>query len=297
MLDYRNIIKNREFRLKIINLLRFIPDKPYLKMVYRIKTGKKLNLDHPVTFCDKLNWLKIHDQHPEYTELVDKVLVHDYLKRELGEDIGLPVLGVWKHYDDIDFSDLPDTFVLKCNHDSASVKIIRDKNAIDHTKLKEFYEGRLRINSFNLGREYPYKNVQPVIFAERFMTPEGADDLLDYKFLCFDGVPKVMSIVTGRSQDCRIDFFNMDFQHLDMTSSHPQSGKEIKKPDSFEEMKELASRLSRGMKFVRIDLYEIKGKVYFGEFTFFQAGGFWPMKPEKWEKQLGEWINIGDSSL
>ena len=146
MIDYRNIIKNRELRLKLINLLRFIPDEPYLKMVYRIKTGKKLNLKNPKTFCDKLNWLKLHDFHPEYTRLADKIAVREHLKEILGEDICLPMLGAWEHYDDIDFDALPDKFVMKCNHDSGSVKIIKDKSTIDHAALRAFYEGRLKLN-------------------------------------------------------------------------------------------------------------------------------------------------------
>jgi hypothetical protein len=142
-------------------------------MVYWIKTGKKLNRKNPKTFCDKLNWLKLHDVHPEYTRLVDKVAVRGHLKEVLGEDIGIPLLGVWEHYDDIDFDALPDKFVLKCNHDSGSVKIITDKPSMDHDALRTFFEGRLKLNSFVLGREYPYKDIKPMICAEQYMVPEG----------------------------------------------------------------------------------------------------------------------------
>lgn len=292
MIDYRNIIKNRELRLKLINLLRFIPDEPYLKMVYRIKTGKKLNLKNPRTFCDKLNWLKLHDIHPEYTRLVDKVAVREHLKEVLGEDIGIPLLGVWEHYDDIDFDTLPEKFVLKCNHDSGSVKIITDKSSMDHSALRAFYEGRLMQNPYTLGREYPYRDVPPRIYAEQYMIPEGDSDLNDYKFFCFDGKPEILFVATERSTDCKFDFFDMDFQHLDIVNIHPQSEHAISKPQTFEQMKELAARLSQGLKFVRIDLYEINGKVYFSEFTMFHAGGFWPVSPEVWEQKLGDLIRI-----
>ncbi len=292
MLDYRNIIKNRELRLSIINKLRFIPDERYIKMVYWIKNRKTLNLKEPSTFCEKMNWLKLHDIHPEYTQLADKIAVRDYLREKLGEDICFPLLGQWEHYDDIDFDALPDTFVLKCNHDSGSVKIIRSKAEMDHESLKRFFENRLKINPFNLGREYPYREIKPYIIAEKNMCADGQKDIRDYKFLCFGGEPKYMSVVTERSSDCRIDFFDMDFNHVDMTSSHPQSGLQIEKPEKFEEMKALVAKLSEGMRFVRVDLYELDGKIYFGEFTFFQAGGFWPMKPEKWEKELGDMIDI-----
>lgn len=292
MIDYRNIIKNRELRLKMINLLRFIPDGPYLKMVYRIKTSKKLNLKNPVTYCDKLNWLKLHDIHPEYTRMVDKIQLHDYIREVLGEDICLPMLGAWEHYDDIDFEALPDRFVLKCNHDSGSVKVITDKAAMDHVALRTFFEGRLALNSFVLGREYPYRDVKPMIYAEEYMVPEGEKDINDYKFLCFGGKPEVMFIATGRSSDCRCDFFDMDFNHLDMRNSHIHAEVTPSKPALFEEMKTLAEKLSKGMRFVRIDLYEINGKIYFGEFTFFDAGGFWPKQPVEWEYKLGDLIRL-----
>lgn len=290
MIDYKKIIKNREFRLKIINLLRYIPDRPYIKMVYRIKTGKKLNLKNPKGFNEKLNWLKVNDRHGEYTDYVDKIKVRDYIKSVLGEERLFPVLGVWNSFDQIDFDALPDKFVLKCNHDSGSVKIIKNKNEINKKELKKFFDGRQKINSFNLGREYPYKEVEPKIYAEELMGDGTA--INDYKFFCFDGVPKLMFVATDRDTDCKIDFYDMDFNHLDIERTCPQSGKIIAKPECFEEMKEISAKLSKGMKFVRIDLYEIDGKVYFGEMTFFPAGGFYLFHPDEWETKLGDLIKI-----
>lgn len=294
MIDYKKIISNRELRLKMIKCLGFIPTKPYLKMVYWIKTGKKLNLKKPITFCDKLNWLKIHDLHPEYTELVDKVAVREYVSKKVGRDICFPLLGVWEHYEDIDFSILPKKFVLKCNHDSGSVKIIFDKDKMNHQELKQFFESRLKMNPYVVGREYPYQDVKPRIFAEKFMIPDGAEDINDFKFFCFNGEPEIMFVATERNTDCKFDFFDMNFKHMDIQNIHPNSTNIINKPQKFEEMKELARKLSEGMKFVRIDLYEINGKVYFGEFTFFHAGGFWPFKPEEYEVKYGKLISIKD---
>lgn len=290
MIDYRKIIWHREFRLKLISLLRFIPDKPYLKMVYRIKTGRKLNLDKPVGFNEKENWLKLHEQHPEYTDLVDKVKVRDVVEKKLGPGYFFPLLGTWRHFRDIDFDALPNQFVLKCNHDSGSVKIIKDKTQINRKELDNFFEKRLSENSFVNGREYPYKNVKPCILAEKLM----GGDINDYKFFCFDGKPTIMFVATERATgDTKFDFFDMDFNHLDIINIHPQSDKgDISKPKCFEEMKNIAAKCSIGMKFVRIDLYEIDGKVYFGEYTFFHGGGFWLFKPEHWEKDLGDLIKI-----
>ena len=292
MIDYKKIITDREVRLKIINKLAFIPTKPFLKMVYYIKTGKKLNLDNPVTFCDKLNWLKINDIHPEYTDLVDKIKVREHVNNIMGRDMFFPLYGAWEHYSDIEFDSLPDGFVLKCNHDSASVTIVKDKSKINHKELEKFYEGRLIINPYNMGREYPYKNVRPKIIAEKLMIPEGESDINDYKFFCFDGKPELMFIATDRSDDCRFDFYDMDFNHLDIENIHPNSDNPIPKPKKFEEMKEIASKLTQNMKFCRLDLYEINGEIYFGEYTFFHAGGFWPMHPDEWELKLGDLLDL-----
>ena len=292
MIDYRNIIKNRELRLKLINLLRFIPDEPYLKMVFWIKTGKKLNLKNPKTFCDKLNWLKLHDFRPEYTRLADKVAVREHLKEVLGEDICLPLLGVWEHYDDIDFDTLPDKFVMKCNHDSGSVKIIRDKASMDHAALREFYEGRLKLNPFVLGRDYPYKEIKPMILVEKFMTSENGRDIRDYKFLCFDGVPRYMFVISDRSTDCRSDFYDMEFNRLPIVDAYPMSDEPMEKPAFFDEMVELVTKLAQGFRTIRIDLYEIDGKIYFGEYTFYDGGGFWPKVPEEWEYTMGDLIRL-----
>lgn len=291
-MNYKNIIKNRELRLKIINHLSFIPDNPYLKMVYRIKTGKKLNLKNPKGFNEKLNWLKINDIHPEYTELADKIAVHEYIKQKLGEDICFPVLGKWNHYDEIDFESLPDTFVLKCNHDSGSVKIVYNKKNINHFELRDFFESRLKINPYTIGREYPYKNIKPCIYAEKYMATKSDGNINDYKFFCFNGKPEIMFVATDRSADCKFDFYDMDFKHLDIYNIHPNSSKTIARPQKFEDMKSLAAKLSENMKFVRIDLYEIDGKVYFGEFTFFHGGGFYLMHPDEWEIKLGNLIEL-----
>ncbi len=297
MIDYRNIIKNRELRLKIINLLRFIPDKPYLKLVYWIKTGKKLNLKNPQTFCDKLNWLKIHDRRPEYTRMADKLAVREYIKDVLGEDICIPLLGAWEHYDDIDFDALPDQFVLKCNHDSGSVKIIKDKAAMDHEALRKFFEGRLALNAFVLGREFPYRDIKPRIFAETYMISQGDVDIRDYKFLCFDGSPKLMYIITDRSNGGQKDFYDMDFSHVDITAVYPQATHTPTRPGSFETMKAFAAKLSQDFPFIRIDFFEINGTLHFGEFTFYDDGGFWPKQPEEWEYRMGSWIDLDSQKI
>ena len=292
MIDYKEIFPNREKRVRFGSWLSFLPDGLYLRLLYRLKTGKRLHLRHPVGINEKMNWLKLHDIHPEYTEYVDKVKVRSVVERVLGPGYFFPLLGTWKHFRDIDFDKLPNEFVLKCNHDSGSVKIIKDKSKMNKEEMESFFEKRLSIDFSVLGRNYPYKNVERCILAEEYIKAEGG--INDYKFFCFDGVPTIMFIATDRATgDTRFDFYDMDFNHLDIVNIHPHSEKRIiQRPTCFDEMKDIAAKCSKGMKFVRIDLYEVDGKVYFGEYTFFHGGGFYLFKPDHWEKDLGDLIKI-----
>ena len=291
-MDYKKVFKDRERRLKLINMLSFIPDKPYLKLVYKIKTGRKLNLKNPTGYNEKLNWMKLYDRHPEYTDCVDKIKAKEIVDGLIGKGHTIKTLGVWNSFDEIDFDKLPEQFVLKCNHDSGSVRMIRDKEKIDREELRKFFEGRLKVNSFNLGREYPYKNVKPRIFAEELVKNLDSGAINDYKFFCFNGEPKLMFVATDRDTDCRFDFFDMDFNHLDIQNIHPNADVIPEKPEKFEEMKEIARKLTKDIPCVRLDLYQIENEVYFSEYTFFHGGGFWLFKPEEWEEKLGKMITV-----
>jgi len=271
---------------------KIMPDSVMSKFYFKVVLGKKLNLENPQTFNEKLQWLKIHDIHPEYTQLVDKIAVRDYITEKIGGEYLFPLLGSWEKFEDIDFDSLPDKFVLKCNHDSGSVKIITDKNQINKDELSAFFKGRLKLNPYNAGREYPYKDVKPLIIAEKFMEASDGKGINDYKFFCFDGKPEIMFVATDRAIDVRFDFYDMDFNHLSIYNIHPNSDSVVEKPKCFDEMKQLCEKLTKGMKFVRLDLYEIDGKVYFGEFTFFHGGGFYLFEPDEWEKKLGDLIKI-----
>lgn len=294
MIDYKKVFKNRETRLKLIRLLSFIPDEPYLKIVFKIKTGKSLDLKTPKTFNEKLNWLKLHKKHEEYSDLVDKLKVRSFVSKKLSEEYLFPLLGEWNSFEEIDFESLPKKFVLKCNHDSGSVRLITDKDSADKRELSRFFGGRLSLNPFCLGREYPYKSVKPKIIAEKLMESEDGKGIKDYKFFCFDGEPRLMFVAGDREADVRFDFFDMDFNHLDIYNIHPNAERVPEKPKSFEKMKELCRVLTKGMKFVRLDLYEIDSKPYFGEFTFFHGGGFYEFSPEEWNKKLGDLIDVSN---
>ncbi len=286
----------RDFREKVMFGLRFLPDELYVKLFFFAVTGRHLNLKHPTTFEDKQQWLKLYDRHPEYRELVDKLRVRDHIKAILGEEYLFPLLGAWKRFEDIDFEALPNQFVLKCNHDSGSVKVISDKNELtkeNYVELNRHFSKHLRRDFFYAGREYPYKGIEPYILAEKYMSDarQGEAGLNDYKFLCFHGEPKIVLVVTDRAIETCYDFYDIDFVPVSLTFGK-KTNKTIQKPVFFDEMKRIAARLAEGKKFVRIDLYEVEGQIYFGEYTFFDGGGFQWLTPDEWEYELGSWIDL-----
>lgn len=274
---------------------RIIPDKPYLKILYKGYVGKKLNLDSPKSYNEKLQWLKLFDRDSKYTKLVDKYEVKKYVSSVIGNQYIIPTLGVWDSFDDIDFASLPDRFVLKCTHDSGGVVICKDKSTFDKVKAKRIIQSSLKKNFFYEGREWPYKNVKPRVIAEKYMEDPDSGELPDYKFFCFDGVVKALFIATDRQkkdEDTKFDFFDAEYNHLEFTNGHPMAKETPAKPKCFEEMKELAALLSKGIPQVRVDFYEVNGEVLFGELTFSHWSGLTPFVPEKWDNIFGSWINL-----
>lgn len=280
----------------LMNILYRIPflshridDVRYLKMIYFFCFWKKLNLDNPKTYNEKLQWLKINDRKDIYTTMVDKYEVKKYVSNIIGEEYIIPTLGVWDNFDDIDFSLLPDKFVLKCTHDSGGLVICRDKKKFDIKKARDKINKTLKRNYYYLGREWPYKNVKPRIIAEEYIVDKN-NELNDYKYFCFSGHPKMLFIASDRGIDTRFDFYDMNFRHLPFINGHPNSDKVINRPVNFNKMRELASILSRDIPQVRVDFYDVDGKIYFGEMTFFHFSGFVPFEPGKWDKKIGEWL-------
>lgn len=269
-----------------------LSDKLFLKLKFRIYMGKKLNLRNPKSYSEKLQWLKLYDRKPEYSDMVDKVEAKKVVSNLIGEQYIIPTLGIWDKFEDIDFTQLPNQFVLKTTHDSGGVVICKDKSKLDIKSTKSKIESSLKNNYFKYGREWPYKNIKSRILAEEFMIDESGVELKDYKFFCFDGEPKAMFIASDRPHDTRFDFFDMDFNHLPFTQGYENAIREIQKPKSFDLMIELSKKLSKGIPQVRVDLYDINGSVYFGEMTFSHFGGMVPFVPEKWDYNFGEWIKL-----
>ena len=273
----------------------WMSDERYLKMAYYCCLHKKLNLDNPTTFNEKLQWLKLHDRKPIYTQMVDKYEAKKIAASIIGEEYIIPTLGVWNKFDDINFDTLPDQFVLKCTHDSGGLVICKNKNKLNIEDARKKINKSLKRNYYWGGREWPYKNVKPRIIAEKYMEDSGTHDLRDYKFFAFDGVAEALFIATDRQtagEETKFDFFDMNYKHLPFKNGHPNSDVKPAKPEKFEEMKMLAEKLSKDIPHLRVDFYEVNGKTYFGELTFSHWSGLVPFEPESWDKTFGDWIKL-----
>ena len=262
-------------------------------MLYRRDFNKKLDLVNPKTYNEKLQWLKLYDRRSVYTTMVDKYAAKEYVANIIGEEYIIPTLGVWNKPEEIEWDKLPNQFVLKCTHDSGGLVVCRDKAKLDREVAKEILRKSLKRNYYKAGREWPYKNVPRRILAEKYMEDTSVNDLPDYKFFCFDGDVKALFVGTERgSGDVKFDYFDAEFNHLDLVQEHPMSGKDFPKPEHFEKMKELASKLSKGYPQLRVDFYNINGYIYFGELTLFHHGGVIPFHPESWDSVFGGWIKL-----
>lgn len=272
-----------------------VPDKLYLRLKYYCRTGKCLHLKNPRTFNEKLQWLKLYGRRPIDTIMSDKFAVKEYIAKAIGSEYVIPLLGVWDRFEDINFESLPNQFVLKCTHDSGGVVVCKDKSNFDIEAAKKLLNYGLSHNFYVFSREKAYKDIPRRIIAEEYKEDPEFGELRDYKFFCFDGEPKVMFIASDRQkkgEETKFDFFDMDFKHLPFTNGHPNAQDPPKKPEKFEEMKALAAKLSVGIPHVRVDFYEVEGRVYFGEMTYSHWGGMTPFEPDEWDKKMGSWIKL-----
>lgn len=280
------------------SFLRRMDDEQYLKMIFRDRMGYPLDLENPKTFNEKLQWLKLHDRKPEYSRMVDKYEAKKYVAARIGEEYIIPTLGVWDSFDEIDFDSLPEQFVLKCTHDSGGLIIVRDKAKLDMEAARKRIERSLKRNYYWSSREWPYKDMKPRVLAEMYMEAPGSKALPVYKFFCFDGVPKIIqSIQNDKQANETIDYFDTQWNRLDMRQNYPNSEKPLSKPQNLEQMVTVAGELAKDkLGFLRVDLYNIGGAVYFSEFTFFSDSGMAKFQPEEWDRTLGDWVTLPDIS-
>ena len=256
-------------------LLNWMPDKPYLQIFYYAEFGKFIDFKNPKTFNEKLNWLKLYYRRPDLITLVDKYEVKKYIADKIGEQYVIPTLGVWDKFEDINFNELPNQFVLKCTHDSGGLVVCKDKSKLDLKKAKEKIEKSLANNYYLWTREWSYKGVKPRIIAEKYMEDQETGELRGLK-------------------NTKFDFYDMQFHHMNIVQHYPNSEYSIEKPEHFEKMVMLAEKLSAGFPHVRVDFYEANGQVYFGEMTFYHFGAIVPFETEEWDKKIGDWLVLPD---
>lgn len=275
-------------------LSRMIPDRWYVAMRYRMKLHRWPDLKDPKLYTEKIQWLKLYDRKPQYTKMVDKYEAKEYIADIVGEEYIIPTLGVWDSFDEIDFEKLPDRFVLKCTHNSGGVVVCLDKQSFDIEKARQIIESCLAKNYYWHSREWQYKNVKPRIIAEEYLydTDHPDDSIMDYKFLCFDGEPKLLYYAEENTDDPYSDIYDMDFRKLELQFPEPNSPVVASKPEHFEKMKELAGKLSKGFPHLRVDFYDVNGKLYVGELTFYHCAGIFEIKPQSWDRILGDWITL-----
>ena len=296
--DKGSILKAAFLNFSRSRISHLMPDDLYLKYQYRANMGERLNLVTPVTFNEKLQWLKLHDRKKKYTKMVDKSSAKEIFAQMIGKDHIIKTYGVWDTFDEIDFESLPKRFVLKCTHDSGSIVICRDKDKLDIAKAKAKLESAMRINGYWYAREWPYKNVKPRILAEEYMeniVDGKPQEMVDYKFYCFNGVPQYLYVSQGleNHETAAISFFTMDWEFAPFGRSDYKPFSELPvKPTKFDEMIAIAKKVSKGIPFLRVDLYEINGIVYFTEFTFTPNGGYMPFQPKDWDFKVGKLIDI-----
>lgn len=283
------------FGRKALRKLRpLFSDQGYIKHYFYCKTGNRLNLEAPVTFNEKLQWLKFNDHHPEYSVMVDKYAVKDYVSKKIGSKYVIPTLALYDTVADIDFEALPAQFVLKCTHDSGGVVICKDKANLDRNAAIVKLQKGWGKNYYRYSMEYPYRDVQPRIIAEQFLSDNGTE-LCDYKVHCFNGEPRVILVCKDRHAASGLteDFFTTEWEHLGVRRpEHPNATQPIERPEELKELLELSCVLAAGIPFVRVDFYIIQHKIYFGELTFFPASGMTPFVPESFDRLFGSWLQL-----
>ncbi len=284
------------FYLGLKGHFKFIPDESYVRICYRIQMGKRLELDPPRTFNEKLQWLKLHDRRPEQTRWVDKYEVRKFIAETAGEEHLFPLLGVWDRAEDVDWAALPERFVLKCTHDSGGTVICRDKRRFDVRAARRKLAAALKRNYYWAGREWAYKNVRPRIIAEPLMVDESGTELKDYKFFCFDGEPRLIQVDFDRFVDHKRNLYDLDWRYQPFRLMYPtEPARAISKPVNLDEVLAFVRRITPKVPFMRTDLYLIGARIYFGEFTLHHGGGAENFTPASYDDLLGGWIRLPET--
>lgn len=274
-------------------LLNYIPDKVYLKAVFRAETGYRLNLNHPQTYNEKLQWIKLYDRKPEYVMYADKYKVREYIAKTIGDQYLIPLIGMYKKTEEIPWAELPNRFVLKCNHASGTNIICTNKQCLDISSTEKQLRAWLRKNAFWGAREWCYKDIEPCIICEEFIETQDGNTPDDYKFMCFNGVPRLIQVHHDRYGDHTLDYYTPDWEKAELKRVDANTSEmSIDKPEKLEEMLSIARVLSKNMYYARIDLYNVSGKIYFGEITLYPTGGLSTFTRYEDDLLLGSYIKL-----
>ena len=291
----KKIVNNLKWRLDKIGVFNHLSDEKYLKFCYFLRIGKKLNLDRPKTFNEKLQWLKINDRNPRYINMVDKYEVKKYIETTIGLEYVIPTLGIYNSFQEINFEKLPKRFVIKCTHNSGGVVVVNDKDKINAKELEKHFNRMLKKNFFYVGREWPYKNIVPrIIIEENIQEEDSKEQINDYKIMCFNGEPKCSFVCSNRNAESGlcVNFYDYNWQPMPFERHYPKNKQEIEKPSQYNKMLELAKKLSKDIPFVRVDFYQKGEKIYFGELTFYPGSGMEEFTPDEWDEKIGNWLDL-----
>jgi hypothetical protein len=278
-----------------MGVFNHLSDEKYLKFCYFLRIGKKLNLDNPKTFNEKLQWLKINDRNPRYINMVDKYEVKKYIETTIGLEYVIPTFGIYNSFQEINFEKLPKRFVIKCTHNSGGVVVVNDKDKINTKELKKKFNRMLKQNFFYVGREWPYKNIVPrIIIEENIQEEDSKDQIKDYKIMCFNGEPKCSFVCSNRNAESGlcVNFYDYDWKPMPFERHYPKNKQEIEKPSQYDKMLELATKLSKDIPFVRVDFYQKGEQIYFGELTFYPGSGMEEFTPDEWDEKIGNWLEL-----
>ena len=294
--EYKNILKNKQTRLKILKLLSFVPDKLMIKIQYKIKLGRKLNLKNPKRYTEKLQWYKLNYRNPLMTKCVDKYEVREYVKSKGLENILNELYGVYNNTEEIDYNTLPKQFIMKTTNGSGGndIVICKNKDELNIEETNNILNKSLKNKTANLGREWAYKNIKPRVIVEKLLIDKTNKDegLADYRFFCFNGKPEYILYGIGEHDDRRLNFYDTKWNKIELKSVCENTESEVEKPKELEKMLKIAEKLSKDFPAVRVDLYYVNDKIYFGELTFYHQSGYSKFEPDNFDYILGEKFDL-----